>query len=55
MYIIPGGSAPANLYKGGLETLQVDMLDRIIGPSVYFGASSFPKGLFSPGTFFSGS
>lgn len=46
MYIIPGGVAPANLYKEGFDTLQVDLLDHIIGPSVYFGSSSFPKGLF---------
>lgn len=48
MYIIPGGTAPANLYKDGTDTLQKDLFDLIIGPSVYFGASSFPKGMYPP-------
>lgn len=47
MYIIPGGTAPANLYKDGTDTLQTDLMDQVIGPSVYFGASSFPKGMLS--------
>lgn len=48
MYIVPGGTAPANLYKDGTDTIQADLLDQIIGPSVYFGASSFPKGMDLP-------
>lgn len=44
MYIIPGSSAPANLYKDGTDTLKEDCLDRIIAPEVYFGMSCFPKG-----------
>ena len=44
MYILPGNSAFANLYKEGVIGLKANILRRVIPSGVYFGASSFPKG-----------
>jgi len=48
MYILPGNSAFANLYKEGIIDLKANILRRVIPSEVYFGASSFPKGSYFP-------
>jgi hypothetical protein len=44
MYIIPGNSAFANLYKEGVEDIRTELLHRVVPREVCFGASIFPKG-----------
>lgn len=43
MYIIPGTSAFANLYKEGIQDIRSELLHRMVPREVCFGASIFPK------------
>jgi pimeloyl-ACP methyl ester carboxylesterase len=51
MYILPGNSAFANLYKEGIADVKANILKRVIPSEVCFGASFFPKdvGYCTPG------
>jgi hypothetical protein len=49
MYIIPGTSGHANIYKNArgekLEHFKKDLMERLMPKEVDFGASIFPKGM----------